>query len=477
MIFPVIMTGGIGTRLWPVSRKSFPKQFRAMNSDASLFQETVKRIQAEGFADPMVLTGEDFRFIVQDQLQAISVKASHILVEPEGRNTGPAILAAALYLERHQPGSVMLVLPSDHSIPDVTAFRAMVQTAQHAVQDGQIVTFGVTPDRPETGYGYLELSTPAEDHPVPLKGFVEKPDLATAENMVKTGMHLWNAGIFMFRSDTILKSFQTHAPDLVLPIQKSVDGAEPDLGFNRLLPAAWADVRDVSIDYAIMEHADNLSVMAFNGSWSDLGSWEAIWRDVDRDTAGVGCIGNTEAVDCKNSLLFCEQGGPAVIGFGLNDLVVVSTKDAVLVADKARSQNIKTAVDHLKARGEVTATQTPEYHRPWGWYETLALGGRFQVKRIVVRPGGMLSLQSHHHRSEHWIVVEGTARVTVDDTVKLVTENQSVYIPLGSVHRLENPGKLSMVLIEVQTGAYLGEDDIVRYEDIYHRTTSLPEFG
>ena len=470
MIYPLILTGGSGTRLWPVSRKSYPKQFRKMGGDYTLFQEAVLRVASQGFADPVVVTGEAFRFIVQDQIEEIGAKTSLSLIEPEGRNTAPAILAAAYAISAKEPGALMLVLPSDHLVPDAAQFQDMVQAAVPSAQEGSIITFGVTPDRPETGYGYLEMAELRNDgKPVPLKRFVEKPDFDTAKVLVESGTHLWNAGIFLFRVDTLLAAFDAYVPTMCAPVKAALEGGQEDLGFTRLDPVPWGQVEDISIDYAIMEKANNLAVQRFDGEWSDLGSWETIWRDTPRDAEGMALVGGAESLDCENTLIYRDDEAPAVIGLGLSDTVVVATKDAVLVTDRSRTQDVKLAVNHLKKAGETIATQTLRYHRPWGWYETLALGGRFQVKRIVVKPGGVLSLQSHHHRSEHWIVVEGTARVTVNEDVRLMTENQSIYIPLGAVHRMENPGKLPMALIEVQTGAYLGEDDIIRYEDLYNR--------
>ena len=475
MIIPVILTGGSGTRLWPVSRKSFPKQFRIFWGEQTLFQQTVLRTQGADFDAPFIMTGEPFRFIVTDQLDMIGVHPQAICIEPEGRDTAPAILAAALSVAAQAPNRVLLIVPSDHFIPDGERFRKMILNALPQAQSGQIVTFGITPDRPETGYGYLELSHPTATGFVPLKRFVEKPDLATAKALIKTDNHLWNAGIFMFRADTILAAFQSYAPQMIDAVQSALDNAQDDLGFRRLARQPWSRVQKISIDYAIMERAQNISVQKFQGDWSDLGSWDAIWRNTKRSKRDVAVVGGATALECDNSLLYRDPEGPEVIGVGLRDTVVVATSDAVLVVDKSRTQDVTLAVDHLNSQGDVTAEQTPRYHRPWGWYETIALGDRFQVKRIVVNPGGALSLQSHHHRSEHWIVVAGTARVIIDDQDKLVTENQSVYIPLGSVHRLENPGKFPMVLIEVQTGAYLGDDDIVRYADLYNSPEREPE--
>ncbi|MCL4140268.1 UNVERIFIED_CONTAM: hypothetical protein GTU68_006145 [Idotea baltica] len=473
MITPILLCGGSGTRLWPLSRKSYPKQFTTLTGEESLFQASALRLSGEGFAAPMIITGSDFRFIVTEQLAAVETAAAATLIEPEGRNTAPAVLAGALALHARAPGALMLVAPSDHVIPDAARFRAAIQAAAPAAEAGQLVTFGIRPDRAETGYGWLELSQAPEGDfaPVPqtLKSFVEKPDATTAEALLGGGMHLWNAGIFLFSTTTLIEAFETHAPDILAGVRDAVDGAEHDLGFTRLAPEPWSELEDISIDYAVMEKADNLSVVPYSGAWSDLGGWDAVWREAGPDDAGVVASGAATALDCTDTLLRAEDSSQQLVGIGLKDIVAVAMPDAVLVAHKDRAQDVKKAVAALKAKGAIQAETLPRDYRPWGWYESLVVGGRFQVKRIHVHPGAALSLQSHHHRSEHWIVVEGTAKVTVDDEVKLITENQSVYIPLGAVHRMENPGKLPMVLIEVQTGAYLGEDDIIRYEDVYAR--------
>ncbi len=472
-ITPLLLCGGSGTRLWPLSRKSYPKQFVPLLGETTLFQATAERLSGEGYGRPLVVTNADFRFIVAEQLTAIGIDPGAILIEPEGRNTAPAILAAALWLEQSDPEALMLVAPSDHVVPDADAFRAAVAAGVPAAQAGRLVTFGITPDRPETGYGYLELdSAPETDAPraMNLKGFVEKPERARAEEMLASGRHLWNGGIFLFSVRAILDAFRAHEPAMIEPVAEAVAGGEVDLGFLRLAPEPWSRVESRSIDYAVMEKADNLSVVPFNGSWSDLGGWDAVWREGERDARGVGLSGNATAIDCENTLLRSEDDALEVVGIGLRDVIAVAMPDAVLVADANRAQDVKQAVAALKRKNARQATQFRKDHRPWGWFECLVAGNRFQVKRIHVHPGGTLSLQSHRHRAEHWIVVEGTAQVTVDGDVSLVTENQSVYIPLGAVHRLENPGKVPLVLIEVQTGGYLGEDDIIRYEDVYARS-------
>ena len=475
IVHPILLAGGSGTRLWPLSRKSYPKQFAKLMGESSLFQASAERLSGEGFAAPVILTGADFRFVVTEQLAAVEIAPAGILIEPEGRNTAPAILAAALSLETRAPEALMLVAPSDHVIPDAAAFRAAVQAATAAALEGALVTFGICPDRAETGYGWLEMSqAPAEGfapepQPQPLKRFVEKPDKATAEAMLADERHLWNAGIFLFSVQAIIAAFGTHAPDMLRQVRAAVEGAEQDLGFTRLAAEAWAKVEDISIDYAVMEKADNLSVVPYAGGWSDLGGWDAVWREAGPDEMGVVVTEAATAIDCHDTLLRAEDSHQQLVGIGLRDIIAVAMPDAVLVAHKDRAQDVKKAVAALKAKGAAQAETLPRDYRPWGWFESLVVGSRFQVKRIVVHPGAALSLQSHYHRSEHWIVVEGTARVTIDKDVQLVSENQSVYIPLGAVHRMENPGKVPMVLIEVQTGSYLGEDDIIRYEDVYAR--------
>ncbi len=471
MIYPVILCGGSGTRLWPSSRKSYPKQFSQLIGETSLFQATVKRLAGPKFGTPLVLTNADFRFLVTDQLATLGVDDANVLIEPVGRNTAPAVLTAALHL-KDQPEALMLVAPSDHVITDNAAFVAAVEAGAKAAETGQLVTFGITPDRAETGYGYLELgSKPKDGVAQALKGFKEKPKAADAQAMVDDGKFLWNAGIFLFRVKDILAAFKAHAPDLMGPCEAALSEGETDLNFFRLGEKAYGQADDISLDYAVMERADNISAVPYGAGWSDLGSWDALWSELGPDENGVVTDGTATAVDCKNTLLRSESDNIHLVGLGLENITAVAMNDAVLVADMNASQRIKDVVTTLKAAKVAQAVDYPRFHRPWGWYETLCLGGRFQVKRIMVKPGGVLSLQSHVHRAEHWVVVAGTARVTVDETVTLLSENQSVYIPLGAVHRMENPGKVDMYLIEVQTGSYLGEDDIIRYEDIYARSS------
>lgn len=472
VIYPLILCGGAGTRLWPLSRKAYPKQFADLIGGISLFQRAATLVHGGAFAAPVIVTGDRFRFIVTEQLSAAGVTPSAVLIEPEGRNTAPAILAAALVLQRRDPNALMLVLPSDHLIPDTLAFQEVVRVARQSALGGSLVTFGIEPTRAETGYGYLELedaSARSALTPSSLVRFVEKPDASRAAAMLASGKYLWNAGIFLFSVAAIIDAYRLHAPDLLATVKDAVSDDLADVGFIQLGIQAWSEAAAISIDYAIMEKADNLVVMPFAAGWSDLGDWNSVWKESGPDADSNVCSSGATAIDCTGTLLRSEIDGLELVGIGLDDMIVVAMPDAVLVAPRADSQRASEAVMTLKARSVKQAETMPRNHRPWGWFESIAIGDGFQVKRILVKPGQALSLQSHHHRAEHWIVVSGTARVTVGETVKLVTTNESVYVPLGAVHRLENPGKLPVEMIEVQTGHYLGEDDIIRYEDRYAR--------
>ena len=474
-ITPVILAGGSGTRLWPLSRKSYPKQFVPLLGETTLFRSAARRLSGESeqfaFARPLVLTNSLFRFIIAEQLALENIDPAAILIEPEGRNTAPAILAAALHLLATDPDAVMLVAPSDQVVPDVAAFHAAVGKGLEAARDGDLVTFGIRPTRPETGYGYLEAAAKPDGsgQPIKLASFVEKPNAARAEQMLATGNYLWNAGIFLFAAKDLVAAFERHAPSILASVRAAVEQAESDLGFLRLAAEPWSQADNVAIDYAIMERAENLSVVPYDSEWSDLGGWDAVWSHSQPDEEGVALSGSATAIDCRDTLLRSESEGLEIVGLGLDNIVAVAMNDAVLIADKSRTQDVKLVVEALQRKGASQAEAFPKDHRPWGWYESLVVGSRFQVKRITVLPGASLSLQSHFHRSEHWIVVEGTAKVTVGEEVQLLSENQSVYVPVGAVHRIENPGRIPMVFIEVQTGSYVGEDDIVRYEDRYAR--------
>ncbi len=423
----------------------------------------------DGFQPPILLTGNDFRFTVAEQMLAAEVEGGTIIIEPVARNTAPAILAAAQIIAEKDPDGIMVVLSSDHLHHDEAAYLSAVHKAIAAAAKGHLVTFGIKPTRPETGFGYIELPGEVTESAQDFLGFVEKPDAARAEEMLASGRYLWNSGSFCFSAKSILEAFEKHAPDLIAPVTESVNNRQSDLDFERL-SEAFAQAEDISIDYAIMERVSGGKVVPMDSGWNDLGTWRTVWQESDPDSSGVAQQGNVWAIDCKETLLRSDDPDMAMVGIGLNNIVAVATGDAVLVADMDRSQEVRDAVKAMQQAGEKQAVEFPKCYRPWGWYETLALGERFQVKRIMVKPGAKLSLQSHVHRAEHWVVVSGAANVTVGEEVKLLGENESTYIPLGAVHRLENPGKVDLHLIEVQSGAYLGEDDIVRYEDIYART-------
>lgn len=476
-ITPILLCGGSGTRLWPLSRKSYPKQFASIVGEETLFQAAAKRMSGDysefSYDSPTIITNSDFRFIVAEQLQNVGVEPGKILIEPHQRNTAPAVLAAALHAFEEDPGAVLLVAPSDHIISDREAFSQAVSKGVSAVEEGRIVTFGITPSRAETGYGYLELKAKPDIHgnPIELKRFVEKPDEKLAEKMFNAGTFQWNAGIFLFRAADMVSAFENYCSELIDPVKASLREAKVDLGFLRLASGPWKQIEEISVDYAVMEKAKNLSVVPLDTAWSDLGDWDSVWRVCEPDETGVVALDRATAIDCKNTLLRSETPNLEVVGIGLENIIAIAMSDAVLVADMSCSQSVKQIVSKLEEKGIAQATAFTKDHRPWGWFESLVVGKRFQVKRIVVNPGASLSLQSHFHRSEHWIVVQGTATVTIEESVTLVTENQSVYIPLGAKHRLENPGRVPMILIEVQTGAYVGEDDIVRYDDFYARET------
>ena len=468
-ITPIILAGGTGTRLWPLSRKSYPKQFTKLVGELSLFQQSALRCQGEQFKDPVVITNSDYRFIVVQQLQEIGIDPGLIIIEPEAKDTASAILAASRLAQKKLSAETVIVMPSDHVIGDANYFRESVIEAASHTENGQIVTFGIRPTHPEIAYGYLRVGKHIEGQISELQSFVEKPDLSTATNMLREGKYLWNAGIFMFDTFLIAEVYKKVALDVYEAVNASIDTAQDDLGFLRLGSNSWANCPKISIDYAVMENTNNLVVCQYASDWSDLGGWQAVWQSGEQDERGTVQSGNVTSIDCENSLLRAEDGSLEIVGIGLNDIAVVAMSDAVLVMDKSRGQEVKLAVDSLKKKKSFQAENLPIDHRPWGWFESLVIGERFQVKRIHVDPGASLSLQSHHHRSEHWVVVSGTAEVVIDERVQIVTENESVYIPLGTKHRMSNPGKLPMVLIEVQTGSYLGEDDIIRYEDVYSR--------
>jgi mannose-1-phosphate guanylyltransferase/mannose-6-phosphate isomerase len=469
MLIPLILSGGSGTRLWPVSRKNLPKQFLALAGKGTLFQQTVARTRPlPQVAAPIVVASEDHRFLAADQLLEVGIENATIVLEPLARNTAPAIALGALQALERDADAMLLVLPADHLIGDTAAFVEAVKQAMPLAEKGWLVTFGVRPDRPETGFGYIRRAEAIDDHGYRVEQFVEKPDLLTAESYLADGGYDWNSGMFLFKASRYLEELHAHAPAMLAAVRDAHARASVDLDFVRIDRDAFALASDKSIDYAVMEKTTRAAVIPVSCAWSDIGSWAALWLTGDKDAQGNVREGDTMPVDTRNSLLRSHDRH-LLATVGVDDLIVVTTPDATLVAHRDAAQDVKKVVEQLKAAGRSEHSLHRVVHRPWGSYDSLESGERFQVKRIVVKPGASLSLQKHHHRAEHWIVVSGTAEVTCDDKVFLLGENQSTYIPLGSKHRLRNPGKVALELIEVQSGSYLGEDDIVRFDDVYGR--------
>ena len=466
-IYPVILSGGSGTRLWPMSRAALPKQLLALNGARTMIQDTVLRAQFPGAAAPLLLCSEGHRFLVAEQMQTIGVTPGGIVLEPVGRNTAPAAAIAALLTAQKDPKGIVLLLASDSVVTDEPAFHAAVARAAGAAAQGSIVTFGMAPDAPETGYGYIQRGEQIADGVFKVRRFAEKPDKATAEIYVTSKEYYWNGGMFMFRADVMLDELQRHEPGVLDACRAALSEAKRDLDFIRLDEAAFARAKNISIDYAVMERTGKAAVVPCDIGWSDVGAWSALWSLQKRDGNGNVIQGDVLIHDSHDSFIRNEKGLTALVG--VKDLVVVVTDDAVLVADKHRAQDVKAIVDQLKLAERPELLEHKVVFRPWGSYQGIDAGEGYQVKQIVVKPGGRLSLQSHKQRAEHWIVVQGTAQVTCDNQVFLLQENQSTYIPLGARHRLENPGKQPLRLIEVQSGSYLGEDDIERYDDAYGR--------
>jgi mannose-1-phosphate guanylyltransferase/mannose-6-phosphate isomerase len=470
-MIPLILSGGSGSRLWPLSRKLYPKQFLALTGSATMFQQTLKRLALEGMGKPIVVCNEEHRFIVSEQLAAIDCKAQSILLEPFGRNTAPAVAIAAMHLIAEGRDELLLVLPADHVIEDLQVFHTALGVARKAAEQGEMVLFGVPAERAETGYGYIKTGgakSALSAGVLKVEQFVEKPDLATASRFVAQGDYFWNSGMFLFRCSRYLEELQRHDPDIYDTCQLALSRSKADLEFIRIDPGSFECCPDNSIDYAVMEKTDRACVVPLAAGWNDVGSWSALWDVQDKDSNGNIHAGDVVMHDSHNCLVHSQSKLVTLVG--LDDMVVVETKDAVMVAHKDRVQDVKQLVNTLTAQGRTEAQDHCQVYRPWGSYDSIDNGNRFQVKRIVVKPGASLSLQKHHHRAEHWIVVSGTARVTCDEKSFLLWENQSTYIPIAAIHRLSNPGKIPLEIIEVQSGSYLGEDDIERFEDVYGRT-------
>ncbi len=465
IIQPVILSGGSGTRLWPLSREAYPKQFLPLAGQLTMLQATWQRVAPIASRGPLVIANEEHRFVAAEQLQQVGAAPAAIILEPVGRNTAPAIAVAAMEATRDGADALLLVLPSDHVITDEAAFRSAVQAAASAAEAGKLVTFGIVPTGPETGYGYIKAADGQGLRAV--ERFVEKPDLETASGYVASGQYYWNSGMFLFKASRYLQELERLQPAMLAGSRTAWQQSRRDADFTRLDKDAFTAVPSDSIDYAVMEKTADAVVIPLDAGWNDVGSWTAL-RDVSQqDGEGNAHQGDVIAIDCRNTYAYGQR---LVAMVGLDDVIVVETDDAVLVGKADRMQEVKTVVAQLKADGRSEASWHRKVYRPWGAYDSIDNGERFQVKRITVKPGGTLSLQMHHHRAEHWIVVSGTAEVTRGDEVILLSENQSTYIPLGVTHRLRNPGKLPLELIEVQSGSYLGEDDIVRFEDTYGRS-------
>ena len=480
LVQPVIMAGGSGTRLWPLSRAGYPKQFLVLSADAdkpfSLFQQAVRRLHGLAgagieVAGPMVVGNEEHRFLVLDQLRELKIEPVAALLEPVGRNTAPAVTLAALAALETGQDPVLVVTPADQTVADEPAFSAALRQAVNAAASGAIVILGITPDRPETGYGYIQVEPGVAGAAQPVRRFVEKPDQATAEAYLAEGGYFWNAGMFVLKASVWLAALERFRPDIASSTRAAWAGRSTDAKFVRPAKAEFAAVPSDSVDYAVMERCPgsdfDIRMVALNAGWNDLGAWEAVWQVAAKDEQGNAQVGDAIVKDSRNTLVHASSRLVSVVG--LDNVVVVETADAVLVTDRQRSQDVKLVVNHLAAEQRGEGTLHRKVHRPWGWYDSIDNGPRHQVKRIMVKPGASLSLQMHHHRAEHWIVVSGTAEVTNGDKVILLAENQSTYIPLGQTHRLANPGKVPLEIIEVQSGSYLGEDDIVRFEDTYGR--------
>ncbi|WP_324689956.1 mannose-1-phosphate guanylyltransferase/mannose-6-phosphate isomerase [Cobetia sp. D5] len=468
MITPVIMAGGSGSRLWPLSRQLNPKQFLPLTGEGSMLQETLKRLEPLEHSAPLLICNEEHRFLVAEQVRQQGGSGARILLEPEGRNTAPAIAVAALHAIAEDPNALLLVLAADHLIRDVAKFHESIGHAQMLAEQNQLVTFGIVPTHAETGYGYIQRGEGLNDFGFRVKRFVEKPDIDTAEDYLASGGYYWNSGMFLFSAQSYLEELERFQPAMVEACRAALAGASQDLDFTRLDAEAFKVCPSDSIDYAVMERTERAAVVPLEAGWSDIGSWSALWDVKEHDAQGNACHGDVMLHDSHGLMVHADHRLVATVG--VEDLVVVETKDAVLVAHKERVQEVKKIVERLKREGRQEHINHREVYRPWGVYDSIDKGDRYQVKCITVKPGAKLSVQMHHHRAEHWVVVSGTAKVTIGDKTQLVSENESTYIPIGQVHALENPGKIPLELIEVQSGSYLGEDDIIRFNDRYGRS-------
>lgn len=467
MLQPIIIAGGTGSRLWPISREMFPKQFQRLYGDKTMLQATIERLQGLDCLPPIVICNENHRFIVAEQLRQIGQLNHNIILEPIGKNTAPAIALAAFCASQNGDNFNLLVLPADHVILNKEAFQVAMKQALSHVEHGKLVTFGIVPQSPETGYGYIQCGEKLADTAFKVSQFVEKPDHATAQDYLDSGNYLWNSGMFAFKAKRYLVELQQHRADIYDICQKATTNWQTDLDFVRIDKEIFQTCPEDSIDYAVMEKTADAVVVPMDAGWNDVGSWSSLWQVSAKDEQGNAKTGDVLCIDSRNNYIFAETDLVATVG--VQDCIIVQTKDAVLVTNQDKAQDVKLLVKQLQQDGRSETSLHREVYRPWGKYDSIDNGNRYQVKRITVKPNEKLSVQMHHHRAEHWIVVSGTAKVSVDDKEILLTENQSVYIPLGAVHFLENPGKIPLELIEVQVGSYLGEDDIVRFEDRYGR--------
>ncbi len=467
-LYPVILSGGSGTRLWPLSRALYPKQLQPLVTEKTMLQETALRLNGQaGVAAPLVVCNNDHRFAIAEQLQQLGIRPEAMLLEPVARNTAAAVAVAALYIAATDPEAILAVLPADHAIADTDGFRAAIAHATEQARAGRLVTLGIKATGPNVGYGYIERGASLGDGVYAVERFKEKPDAATAAAYVASDRYYWNGGIFVFSAARFLAELRRLQPAIVDACAASLDKAKRDLDFLRLDEAGFAASPNISIDYAVMEHTADAAVIPVDIGWNDVGAWDALWEIGSKDARGNVVIGDVIAQDVTNCYIRTEK--TLVAAVGVSDLLIVETGDAVLVTPRSRAGEVKEIVAELKRRGRPEESAHPRHHRPWGYYETVDVGDRFQVKHLMVKPGGQLSLQMHHHRAEHWIVVRGTGKITRGEQTTIMGPNESTYIPIGMTHRLENPGRLPLHLIEVQSGAYLGEDDIVRYDDVYQR--------